>query len=93
MGEAKNAMSENSDDRERDLRNLLKEETSRGRKQPKRALSLARERMIRQVAQLLADPNCDRETFLETIREYGLTDESPEYRQLLALWRKRHGNA
>lgn len=76
-----------------DLKDLLKEETSRGRKQPKKALSLERERAIRRIAQLLANPNCDRETFLETIREFGLTDESPEYRQLLALWRKRHGNA
>ncbi len=41
--------------------------------------------------QLLADPNWERETFLETIREFGLTDESPEYSQLLALSRKRHG--
>jgi hypothetical protein len=76
-----------------DINDLLKEETSRGRKQPKKALSIERERMIRRVAQLLANPNCDQETYEETIREFGLTGESPEYRQLLALWKKRHANA
>lgn len=75
-----------------DLKDLLKEEISRGRRQPKSALSLARERMIRRIAQQLANPNCDLETYLQTIRDFGLTDESPEHRQLLALWRKRHGN-
>jgi len=82
-----------AEDEKQDLDDILTEETSRGKKQPKKALSLARVRMIRRVGQLLADPNCDRETFLETIREYGLQDESAEFRQLLALWRKRHGNA
>lgn len=80
------------EEQEEDLKDVLKEETSRGRKQPKKAISIARERMIREVARLLANPNCDRETFLETIHEYGLTDESLEYHQLLALWRRRHGN-
>lgn len=82
-----------AEDEKQDLDDILTEETSRGKKHPKKALSLARVRMIRRVGQLLADPNCDRETFLETIREFGLQDESAEFRQLLALWRKRHGNA
>jgi transposase len=77
---------------EQDLSDVQAEEASRGRKQPVRAVSLERQRMIRRIARLLADLKCDRETYLETIREFGLTDESPEYRQLLALWRKRHGN-
>jgi len=85
--------SKNGESRKHELNDVLQEDTSRGRKQPKKALSLERERAIRRIAQLLANPNCDRETFLETIHEFGLTDESPEHRQLLALWRKRHGNA
>ena len=81
------------EDEKQDLNDILVEETTRGKTHPKKALSLARQRMIRRVGRLLADPNCDKETFLETIREYGLQDESAEFRQLLALWRKRHGNA
>jgi len=75
-----------------DLSDVRAQESSRGRKQPLKAMSLERQRMIRRIGRLLADPNCDKNTFLETIREFGLTDESPEYPQLLALWRKRHGN-
>jgi hypothetical protein len=82
-------MSETSDDRMDSVHDVIREETSRGRKQPKKALSIERERTIRHIARLLAEPNCDRETFLQAIRDFGLTDESPEYRQLLALWRKR----
>lgn len=78
-------------DDKQDFDDVVAEETSRGRKQPKRSISLERRRMIRRIARLLADPNCDKETYLDTIREFGLTDESPEYSELLALWRKRHG--
>lgn len=80
------------EDDERDLRDLRAEESSRGRRQPKKALSLARRRMISQMARMLQDPRCDKETYLEVIREYGLPEESEEFRQLLALWRKRRGN-
>ncbi len=75
-----------------ELDDIRAEEVSRGKKQPRKALTLARERMIRRIARLLADPDCDRDTFLQTIREFGLQDESEEFRELLALWRKRHGN-
>lgn len=81
------------DDESRDLEDLRAEETSRGRRQPVKALSRERQRLVRHIAQLLANPNCDQETYLEAIRAFGLKDESEEFRQLLALWRKRRGNA
>ena len=80
------------DDKDQDLRDIQAEETTRGKKQPKRALSLARRRMIAQLARMLQDPKCDKQTYLEVIREFGLQEESEEFRQLLALWRKRRGN-
>ena len=81
-----------ADDKNQDLRDIQAEEASRGKKQPKKALSLARQRMISRTARILRDPKCDRETYLEVIREYGLPEESDEYRQLLALWRRFRGN-
>lgn len=84
--------SEVLEDEKRDLNDIVVEETSRGQRQPKRALSLARQRMIRRIAKLLADPNCEEATYLETIRAFGLQDESQEFQKLLALWRKRRGN-
>jgi len=78
--------------KDQDLRDIQAEETTRGKKQPKKALSLARRRMIGEMARMLQDPRCDKDTYLEVIREYGLREESEEYRQLLALWRKRRGN-
>jgi hypothetical protein len=81
-----------ADGKDQDLRDIQAEETTRGKKQPKRALSLARQRMITRIARMLQDPRCDKETYLDVIREFGLREESDEFRQLLALWRKRRGN-
>jgi|HubBroStandDraft_6_1064221.scaffolds.fasta_scaffold04438_7 hypothetical protein len=81
-----------SEDEDQELRDIRAEETTRGRKQPKNALSLARRRMIAEMARILQDPRCDKETYLEVIRAYGLQVESVEFHQLLALWRKRRGN-
>jgi hypothetical protein len=78
--------------KDQDLRDIRAEETTRGTKQPKKALSLARRRMIAEMARMLQDPRCDKDTYLEVIREYGLREESDVFRQLLALWRKRRGN-
>jgi len=80
------------DDKDQELRDIQEEETTRGKKQPKKALSLARQRMISRMARMLQDPRCNKETYLEVIREFGLREESDEFRKLLALWRKRRGN-
>jgi len=80
------------EDKDQDLRDIQSEETSRGKKQPRKALSLARRRMISEMARMLQDPRCDKDTYLEVIREYGLQEDSDEFRQLLALWRKRRGS-
>jgi hypothetical protein len=80
------------DNEDQDLRDIQAEETTRGKQQPKKALSLKFQRLIAQAARMLRDPRCDRETYLEVIREFELPEDSEEFRQLLALWRKRRGN-
>ncbi len=79
-------------EKDQDLQDIRAEETTRGKKQPKKAVSLACRRMIAEMARMLQDPRCDKDTFLEVIREYGLQEESNEFRQPLGLWRKRRGN-
>lgn len=73
------------------LPDVMAEERNRGRKQPKRAVSLARLRMIRRIAHMLADPNCDERTYLAAIREFGVKDGSSKFLQLVELWREHHG--
>jgi len=46
-----------AEDDKQDLHDILIEETTRGQKHSKKALSFARQRMIRRVGRLLADPN------------------------------------
>ena len=80
------------DSKDQDLRDIQTEETTRGKKHPKKALTVARRRMISEMARILQDSRCDKEDYLEVIRAYGLQEDSEEFRQLLALWRKRRGN-
>jgi len=74
-----------------DFQDVMAEETGRGRRQPKKAVTLARQRMIRKAADMLADPGCEKRTFLAVIREYGIKEGSPEFLQLCELWDARHG--
>ncbi len=46
-----------------DFKDIMAEEITRGRRQPKKAVTLARERMIRKVADMLADPRLRQENF------------------------------
>ena len=77
---------------EQELRDVRAEETGRGRKQPKSAETLKRERALRKIARILADPNCDEEMYFRASRELGLTDDSRELREILSLWKKRRPN-
>ena len=74
-----------------DFKDIMAEEMTRGRRQPKKAVTLARQRMIRKVADMLADASCDKRTFLAVIREYGIKEGSSEFLQLCELWDGRHG--
>jgi len=47
--------------------------------------------MIRKLADMLADPGCEKRIFLAVIREFGIKDGSPEFLQLCKLWDARHG--
>jgi len=73
-----------------DFKDIMAEEITRGRRQPKRAVTLARQRIIRRAADMLADPGCEKRTFLAVIREYGIKEGSPEFLQLCELWDARH---
>ena len=74
-----------------DIGDVMAEETSRGRRHQKKAVTLARRRMVQRVADMLADPGCEKRTFLAVIREYGIKEGSREFLQLCELWDARHG--
>jgi hypothetical protein len=74
-----------------EFQDVIAEEMARGRRQPKKAVTLARERMIRKLADMLADTGCEKRIFLAVIREYGIKEGSLEFLQLCELWDARHG--
>ena len=71
---------------DRDLQDFMAEESSRGRRQPKRLMTLERRRRIERAAGRLADSNCSREEFLEAIRDLGYEEGSKEFDDCVKLW-------
>jgi hypothetical protein len=80
------------EEKDKQLEDIQAEERTRGTKRPVKALSRERERQLRRLARLLENPKCDFNTYVETIREFGMQAEPEKYHQLIALWRKRRGN-
>lgn len=79
--------------RDEDLRDVMKEERSRGRRQPQRAAILQDRRKIHRLSEMLANQECSERDFLQAIRDLGLKDESPQFFQLLKLWREYRGTS
>ena len=76
---------------DKDLLDVMAEETGRGRRQSKKAVTLARQRMIRRLGDMLGKPDCEKRTFLAVIREYGFEEGSTEFLRLCERWDARHG--
>ena len=75
-----------------DLKQVMAEERSRGRSQPVKAVNLENQRRIQRIVKMLADRNCQKRDYLSVIREdFGLKDESQEFRQYEDWWRKYRG--
>lgn len=73
-----------------DLIDVRKEEISRGKRVPKRAISLELERRIRRAARMLEEhSNYTEAEFIEAIRAIGLRDGSIEFERCLKEWRKK----
>jgi RNase P protein component len=79
--------------RDADLKNVMAEESSRGRRRPVRAVDLEVRRQLRRVMQLLADRNCDKRTFMAVVREeFGHQDGSPMFSKFVQAWDDYRGN-
>jgi hypothetical protein len=79
--------------RDADLKHVMAEEGSRGRKRPVRAVDLEVKRQLKRVMQLLADKNCDKRTFMAVVREeFGHQDDSPMFLKFVQAWDDYRGN-
>jgi hypothetical protein len=76
--------------KDEELRDLAVEEGSRGRKQPKRAVSLERQRRLRRAVDMLTNKQCTEREYLDAIRQIA-PDGTPEFAQAFELWRKLRG--
>jgi len=80
----------NNGEEQDQLDDLIAEDKSRGRKRPKKAISLERSRRIQRACRMLEDKHCTRREFLTAIRAI-VPDGSLEFLACAELWEKFHG--
>lgn len=74
------------DEKAQDLADIMKEESTRGRRHPRRASTVSQERNMRHFVKMIADGNCDDREVATAIRELGPQEGSPEYQRLWNIW-------
>ena len=77
-----------------ELRQVMAEEGSRGRRHPSRAATLERARRISRAASVLANKDCDKRDYLRLLREdFELQDGSPEFQEFERAWTEYRGKS
>ena len=76
---------------DRDVQDVMAEESSRGRRQPKKLMTVERKGRIQRAAARLADSDCSKEEFLKAIRELEYEEGSKEFDACVKLWNSRRG--
>jgi hypothetical protein len=79
------------DDETQELADIIKEESTRGKRHPKRASTIGQERQVRQFVRMIADGNCDDREVANAIRELGPQEGSPEFQRLWNIWLRFRG--
>ena len=75
------------DDKKReDLRDVIREETSRGRRRVDIEARRKRDQDLKDMRKLLENPT-ERE-FLKAMRDGGVEDDSPRLEEMLRIWRE-----
>ncbi len=82
-----------ADSEDQDLRDIIAEDRTRGRKRPQKAVSLREQRKLRRLFDMIRDANCQERDFLEAIRDLGPKDGSPEFLYYVRLWREYRGKS
>jgi len=79
-------------DRDTELRQVMAEEGSRGKRHPVRAVDLERLRRIRRAGELLANRECQKQDYLNLLRDdFGLKDGSAEFLEYVKAWDAARG--
>ena len=73
------------------LHDLMIEETTRGTRHPRKAVSIKQRRELIEIGRLIKNRNCTKRDYLQAIRDYGLTDGSLEFQRFVHLWDEYHG--
>jgi hypothetical protein len=80
------------DKKDADLKQVMAEERSRGRRHPVRAVTLETGRRISRAAAIIANQEFEKRDYLRLLREdFGLQDESPEFQEYEKLWNDYRG--
>ena len=73
-----------------ELLDVMTEEGSRGRRQPKKVTSLEEIRRLKNIARLVRRRGYTEEEFIDDLTEFVPRRESPEFQRFLKIWRDYH---
>jgi len=72
------------------LKDVMKEETTRGTKHPRRIESLEEERRLRNIARIVRRKGYTEEEFISDLSEFVPDVHSAVFQKYLKLWREYH---
>ncbi len=73
-----------------DLLDVVAEESSRGRKQPKKVESIEETRRLKNIARLVRRRGYTEQEFINDLSEFVPKLDSPEFQRFLKIWREYH---
>ena len=77
--------------KDKDLADVMKEETTRGTRHPQKAVSIKHRRELEKIGRMILDFNCTKKEYLQAIRDFGPQDGSKEFQRFVMLWDEYRG--
>jgi hypothetical protein len=75
--------------KDRDIQDVMAAESSRGKRRPQSVQSIEERRLLRRVAEMILDRNCELSDYVNVLREdFGLQEGSAEIQEYLSWWRR-----
>lgn len=75
----------------KDLESVYESERSRGSRSQKSPEAIATRKLQREIVKLIMKPGTDQRGLEAILRDFGLQDESPEFRRYVKLWQEWRG--
>jgi len=80
-----------NDKGDRELADIIREESTRGQRHPQKALTINQRRKMYAFVRMISEGNCDDREVANAIRALGPQEGSPEFQRLWEWWLRFRG--